>query len=303
MANFETPDPLTASAGQKPKIQVRPDPFIGRIVRNRYRINSRIARGGMSSVYLARDVRESVLRAVKILRSDLVLERRLRLRFLNESRAVARINHPAVVTIEDVGETEDGNLCIVMDYVVGRSLRKKLAHGPLQVKEAISIIECVADGLEAAHEQGVIHRDLKPENVLLPSKPTSKDACVKLVDFGIARIIDAPRITTTQHVMGTPHYIAPEQAMGKEVDHRADVYAFGVMLYEMLTGRLPFYGDDPDILLRQHISTPPPPLQSHGAAKNIPKQLRFLVMRCLSKSPQDRPQSMSDIRKSLATIN
>ncbi|MCP4600981.1 MAG: serine/threonine protein kinase [Proteobacteria bacterium] len=301
--NHPTPPDVRRRSALKSSrvVKTRPDPLQGRVILGRYRINSKLARGGMSTVYLGRDIKENCLCAIKILRHDLVLEPRICQRFLNESRAVQRIDHPAVVKIYDVGETRDGRLCLIMEYVDGFSLRKMMKSGPLSTASIVPIIGAVAYGLAAAHEQCVIHRDLKPENVLLPRKSSSNTAA-KLVDFGIARIIDAPRITTTQHVMGTPQYIAPEQAMGKAVDHRADIYALGVMMFEMLTDELPFSGDDPEMLLRQHISTPPPPLVANSADSEIPEEFQTLVMRCLSKAPQNRPAHINDLLSVLGTI-
>jgi serine/threonine protein kinase len=284
-------------------VKVKPDPLQGRLVLGRYRVNSRLARGGMSSVYLARDVQKGVITAVKVLRQDLVLEQSARKRFLNECHAIQRIEHPAVVKILDVGETEDGRICLVMEYVYGSSLRKLLSRGPLKLDNAVPIIGAVAEGLAAAHEQCVIHRDLKPENVLIPRKKSSCNSLAKIVDFGIARIIDAPRITTTQHVMGTPQYISPEQAMGKSVDHRSDIYTLGVMMYEMLSGELPFSGDDPDFLLRQHVHAPPPPLTESATESEIPEDLKALVMRCLAKAPHNRPGSVEEFLSILAKIS
>jgi serine/threonine protein kinase len=181
-----------------------------------------------------------------------------------------------------------------MEYLHGSSLRRLLRQGPVSAANTVSIIAAVSEGLHAAHLNNIIHRDLKPENILLPQHRSSMTVA-KLVDFGIARIIDAPRITTTQHVMGTPQYIAPEQAMGKRVDHRADIYSLGVVMYEMLSGTLPFLGADPEFLLRQHISSPPPPLPSEQAVAVIPPILDKLIMHCLQKAPENRPSDMLDV--------
>ncbi len=301
--NQSTPPDLRRDSKPRKALitKAQPDLIQGRVLLNRYRVNSRLARGGMSSVYLARDVNEGILYAIKVLRPELVTEIRLRERFLNESRAVQRIDHPAVVQICDVGEMEDGRIILVMEYVHGASLRKMIKRDPISAANAIPIVGAITEGLAAAHEQCVIHRDLKPENVLLPKKPTA-NSLVKLVDFGIARIIDAPRITTTQHVMGTPQYIAPEQAMGLAVDNRADIYALGVIMYEMLTGKLPFKGDDPETLLRQHITIPPPPLSAQAPETQIPEEFRYLVMRCLSKSPKNRPANTDEVLSLLSKV-
>ncbi len=282
-------------------VKVRLDPLKGRLALGRYRINARLAKGGMSMVYLARDVREGGLYAVKILRGDLVYEKGIHKRFINETRAAQRIDHPAVVKIYDVGEFDETRICLAMEYVHGSSLRKVIEKGPLSPQEALPFAIAVARGLDAAHKQGVVHRDLKPENVLIP-QDDSAHTLVKLVDFGIARIIDTPHITTTQHIMGTPQYISPEQAMGGPVDHRADIYSLGVLLYEMLTGTLPFAEIDPEKLLHQHISDPPPGMDGYTAGNRIPKSLEELIMRCMAKAPWNRPQHISELLDALIPI-
>lgn len=303
---LDTPSSANGSPGDTvaytpPVVKVRPDPLQGRLVRGRYRIISRIARGGMASVYLARDARSGGLFAVKVLRGDLVLDSRVRERFLNESLATQMIDHPGIVQVVDVGEMDEGRLCLVMEYVDGESMRALLDRGPVATDRTIDLVVDMAEALAAAHATGVVHRDLKPENILLPRKP--QGSLVKIVDFGIARVLDAPRITTTRHVMGTPQYIAPEQARGEPVDWRADIYALGILLYEMLTGELPFAGQDPDTLLRQHISAPPPPLVTRlRAARAIPGSLERLVMTCLAKDCLGRPQSMDELAGRLSAV-
>jgi len=249
----------------------------------------------MATVYLARNVETGTSVAVKILRRDLCSDPKIRTRFFNESHAVQRIDHPAVVKTLEVGETDEGHICLVMELVQGKSLRRLLESRAIRLEDGLSIIGAVAEGLATAHAENVIHRDLKPENILVPMAADSATAA-KLVDFGIARIIDAPRITTTQHIMGTPHYIAPEQARGDRVDQRADIYSLGIVMFEIISGRLPFDGDNPDALLRQHIGAPPPRL---SARVELPDSIRDLVMSCLSKSPFDRPQNMREFLQRL----
>ncbi len=287
--------------------KARPDPLQGRVILNRFRVTSKIARGGMASIYLAIDVKDGGSYAVKVLRRDMVLDPSARMRLLNECRAIQRICHPNVVRIHDLGETDDGRVFLVMDYVDGVCLREVINKGPVPPIDLIHIARAISLGLAAAHEQCIIHRDLKPENVLVKKRRrrerSSQVEEIRLVDFGIARIIDAPRITTTKHIMGTPQYIAPEQAMGRHVDNRVDVYGLGVMMYEMLTGELPFPGEDPEILLRQHISIPPPPLSVHDVSEDTPYELKQLIMRCLAKSPKNRPGSIEDVIVALDKIS
>jgi serine/threonine-protein kinase len=266
----------------------------GRVVRNRFRINFPLGRGGMSTVYLARDVYDGSLYAVKVLRADYILDEAFRARFLNELKAVRRIQHPAVVRMFDVGELNDGRLFLVMEYVHGCTLRKLVKKGQLESELAIPILCTIADGLRAAHERGVVHRDLKPGNVLIPKRP-SPEAVARVLDFGIARIIGSPNITSTAEVIGTPLYIAPEQAIGDPVDHRTDIYSLGVMMYEIFTGQLPFFGKDPGALLRQHVKVKPRRMSAVNPNLPVPREIESMVMRCLAKSPSKRPQSMTEI--------
>ena len=276
--------------------------MIGRILMGRFRINSKIARGGMGAVYLARKVDSGDLFAVKVLHRDMVLDPRMRERFVNEANAAKRIDHPAVVRTYEVGETVSGEIFIAMEYVDGPPLRRLLRKGSIDSNRVVLLSAAIAQGLAAAHVSGVIHRDLKPENVLVP-RSLKADSVAKIVDFGIARIIDAPRITTTRHVIGTPQYISPEQAMGEPVDRRTDVYSLGVMMYEMLTGALPFHDKDPEKLLRKHIKSRPIPIHKLSIPFGIDPVLENLVMDCLKKSPEARPSTMEDIVSRLGAVS
>jgi serine/threonine-protein kinase len=300
----DTPAPTAAPCrpGERRVVRVATDAMHGRVVAGRFRITSRIARGGMGAVYLARGTDDGTAYAVKLLRDELLLDLRVRERFLYESRAASRVVHPAVARTLEVGEMATGELFIVMEYVNGPPLRRLLKAGRVSENRAVLIGAAIAEGLAAAHAQGVIHRDLKPENVLVP-RGENADSVVKLVDFGIARIVDAPRITTTQHVLGTPQYISPEQAMGGPIDNRSDVYALGVILYEMLAGALPFDGDDAEALLRMHIKSRPVPLAEVVGLGVVRPALARLVMECLEKSPRNRPDSMERILDVLAALD
>jgi serine/threonine-protein kinase len=292
----------TGLLGRAPRaVRTAPDPLCGRLFAGKYRISMRVARGGMGTVYLARSADDGTPCALKLLRDDLLSDPRVRERFLYESRAASRIAHPAVARTYEVGETQAGEMYIVMEYVNGPPLRRLIRAGRMRDARAVLIGAAIAEGLAAAHAKGVIHRDLKPENVLVP-RSAQTDSVVKLVDFGIARLVDAPRITTTQHVLGTPQYISPEQAMGGPVDGRSDVYSLGVILYEMLAGALPFDGDDAESLLRKHIKARPRPLSEVAGAGAVSPALERLVMRCLEKAPRGRPDSMEQVVAALAAI-
>jgi eukaryotic-like serine/threonine-protein kinase len=264
----------------------------GKILLGKYRITTTVSRGGMGAVYLARDIYTGQRHAIKLLRSDIGTMPELRKRFLLECQTTRSISHPAIVQASAVGETPEGELFIVMEYIDGPPLRKFITDKSLSIRNAILIAASCAEGLAAAHEQNIIHRDLKPENILIPRK--KQDSIVKIVDFGIARIIGTPGITTTSHVLGTPNYMSPEQAMGEPVDNRTDIYSLGVILYEMLCRQLPYRGNTPEELLQSHIQSKAIPLYKQlGSRKKICPKLEELVMSCLEKKSENRPPGMS----------
>ncbi len=261
------------------------DPMIGRTLGGRYRLIQRLGSGGMSSVYLARHVVIDRVIAIKILRRSLASDPIQRDRFIREARAVNRINHQNIVEISDYRESDDGLLYLVMEYVRGKSLLEVMAGGPMSPLRAFAIAEQAASALARAHQMGVIHRDLKPENLLLVDRPDHPDF-VKLLDFGIAKLLDQPALTGSQQIFGTPGYIAPEYIRSSNIDGRADLYSLGVILYEMVTGALPFDYEYPGDLLVKHVSEPPirPSLRRPG----LPAPVEEFVLRCLEKSPDQR---------------
>ncbi|MBK6698069.1 MAG: protein kinase [Myxococcales bacterium] len=260
------------------------DPYLGRTIAGRFRLIQRIGSGGMSSVYLARHVMIDRMSAIKILREDLGLNPNHRERFLREARAVNRINHPNIVAITDFGEM-DGLVFLVMEHVAGEELLSVLRRGAMPWERAARIAAQIASALARAHEMGIVHRDLKPENVLIGE---TKDGfeIVKLTDFGIAKILDAPALTFSEQIFGTPGYIAPEYLEGLPPDGRSDLYALGVMLYEMLTGRLPYEAKgQAELLLKPLTSSPTPPTKY---VPDLPPDLEMLVLRLLARHPVDR---------------
>ena len=261
------------------------DPLIGRTVGGRYRLISRLGTGGMSSVYLARHVMIDRLMAIKTLRRDLAVDPIQRERFLGEARAVNRINHDNIVEITDFGESDDGMVYLVMEYVPGESLLKTMGSGPFPALRALDIAEQIASALSRAHQMGVVHRDLKPENIIVLQKRGRPDF-VKVLDFGIAKIMDAPSMTGSQQIFGTPGYIAPEYIQSAHIDGRADLYSLGVILYEMVTAALPFDYEYPGDLLVKHVTEQPIPLRVRLPSVEPP--VEEFVLRCLRKSPQDR---------------
>ena len=268
------------------------DPFAGATLAGRYRVITRLGRGGMSSVYLARHLMIDRLAAVKVLRADLSRDPVHRDRFLREARAVNRIQHENVIDITDYGETSEGLVYLVMEYVPGESLLAAIARGPLALRRALDIARQIASGLARAHQMEVIHRDLKPDNVLLIPRDDRRDQ-VKLLDFGIAKLLDQPSLTLTNKVFGTPGYIAPEYATGGAITPRTDLYSLGVVLYEMVTGALPFEVEHLGELMLKHVMEAPIPPRAR--LSSIPEPIERFVLRCLEKQPERRFQNAHEV--------
>lgn len=259
------------------------DPHLGRTIAGRFRLIQKLGAGAMSSVYLARHVMIDRMSAIKILREDLGMNPNHRERFLREARAVNRINHPNIVEINDFGEM-DGLVFLVMEHVRGEELHARLKRGAMPWERVARIGIQIAAALARAHEMGIIHRDLKPENVLIS---TNQDVDqVKLTDFGIAKIMDAPALTFSEQIFGTPGYIAPEYLEGLPPDGRSDLYALGVMLYEMTAGVLPYDAKGQSELLFKPLTASPVPLSKR--VPSVPPDFETLVLRLLARHPVDR---------------
>jgi serine/threonine-protein kinase len=233
------------------------DPMIGKVVAGRYRLEARLGEGGMGIVYRARHVLIDRVVALKLIRPDLRGETHLRAWMLREARAANRVDHAHIIDIHDIGETEDGELYLVMEYLVGTPLSAELARGPMPIARAVDILEQMCAALARAHDLGVIHRDLKSDNILLTQRGGRKDF-VKILDFGLAAIARDPRLAPKGAVFGTPEYMSPEQARGEEATPHADLYALGVLFFEMLAGQLPFRSSDRDTLLEMQRTHPAP---------------------------------------------
>jgi serine/threonine protein kinase len=261
----------------------------------RYRLTRRLGRGGMAEVFAAEDVRLGRTVAVKLLRSDLAEDPVSKARFTREAQSVAGLNHHAVVAVYDSGEDVVGHSVvpyIVMEIVEGHTIRDLLlnaeAPGP---EQALIIVSGVLEALAYSHQHGIVHRDIKPANVII-----TDTGAVKVMDFGIARALHGAQSTMTQTgmVMGTPQYLSPEQALGKAVDHRSDLYATGCLLYELLALRPPFTGETPLSVVYQHVQDIPVPPSE--VAAGAPPELDGLVMRSLAKEPDDRFQTAEEMR-------
>lgn len=261
----------------------------------RYRLTHRLGRGGMAEVFAAEDVRLGRTVAVKLLRADLAEDPISKARFTREAQSVAGLNHHAIVAVYDSGEDYVNGQAvpyIVMEIVEGRTIRDLLinaeAPGP---EQALIIVSGVLEALAYSHQHGIVHRDIKPANVII-----THGGAVKVMDFGIARALHGAQSTMTQTgmVMGTPQYLSPEQALGKAVDHRSDLYATGCLLYELLALRPPFTGETPLSVVYQHVQDiPTPPSEVSDAT---PPELDGLVMRSLAKEPDDRFQTAEEMR-------
>ena len=274
--------------------------LIGLILGDRYRLLSRIGEGGMGTVFLAEHVALGKQVAVKVLRAEYSRDDELVRRFEQEARAASRIGHENVVDVVDFGRTPGGSLYFVMEALEGESLARLIhREGALPVERALRILAQICQALGAAHACGVVHRDLKPENVILVRREDGADL-VKVLDFGISRTHGVPeggRITRAGAIIGTPEFMAPEQAMGTPVDHRCDIYAFGVLAYEMLTGTLPFQGDSPLATLLKHQGEPPVP--PSRLRPDLPPEAETMVLRALVKRPEGRQQDMADVSSDL----
>jgi len=260
------------------------DPFIGTTIAGRYSVEELLGVGGMGAVYRARHQFIGRDVALKFLDPTLTRNERLRKRFLGEARAANQINHEHIIDITDFGETEDGLVYMVMEYLEGNALSDEIERGPLELRRALRIALQVALGLGRAHELGVVHRDIKPANIYLTRRRMDRDF-VKILDFGVARIEKDARITGQNMIVGTPEYIAPEQIRSSAARPSSDLYSLGCVLFEMITGRLPFEGKTTVLLVRHINDAPPVPstLQS-----GTPPAIDRMVMRLLAKKPEDR---------------
>ncbi|MFQ5793057.1 MAG: serine/threonine-protein kinase, partial [Acidobacteriota bacterium] len=269
------------------------------LLAGKYRIDGFIKRGGMGAVYRATHLMLDKPVAVKLINPELVTSADIVRRFQREARAASQLNHPNIVTVHDLGQTEDGTLYIVMELVEGVSLKQLVKEeGPLQPERAVSFVRAIASALSLAHKNGVIHRDLKPQNIMICRDSEGVEG-PKLLDFGIAKTFETegPALTSTGMVLGTPQYMAPEQAKGASVDGRSDLYALGIILYEMLVGRVPFNDQSvPAVLVKQMSEPPRPPSQLRP---ELPPALESIVLQCLEKEPDARFGSAEELLRAL----
>ena len=291
--------------GAELMMDVVEDNFLGQTLLGRFKIENLIGAGGMGRVYRARQLSVDRDVAVKILHREALLKKTATQRFLLEAKATSQLTNPHTVTLYDYGETDQGLPFIVMEYLAGRSLKERmLATGTTRISDGLRIISEACESLAEAHRRGIVHRDLKPDNIFL-AKTDEAEEFVKVLDFGIARaksVQDVETLTRTGTVAGTPAYVAPEALLGEDVTPAADVYALGLVLFEMFSGYHPFTADTAFKVMRHHLDTVPPALERVLEGQELPLGLSDLVSRCLAKKPLQRPQDAGALRTQLANI-
>jgi serine/threonine-protein kinase len=274
---------------------------VGQTVGN-YRITAQLGEGGMGKVFLAEHPVIGRKAALKVIHPEFARNADVVARFVNEARAVTQIGHDHIVDVTDFGHTEAGDFYFFMEYLRGERLSDQIAQRAFSPARAARVAAQIADALEASHQQGVIHRDLKPDNIVLLARDGTLDF-VKVYDFGLAKLthgIEGMPTANTEVgiVMGTPFYMSPEQCDARRtVDHRADIYALGVILFQMLTGGVPFWGEGFGEVMAQHLSCPAPGVRS--VAPGVPAALEAIVARALAKDPDERFQTMAELREAL----
>jgi serine/threonine-protein kinase len=285
-------------------LERKDDPLLGQTLAGKYLIEKLIKRGGMGSVYLGKHVLMDKTVAIKVLRPSLALDDDVVRRFSREAKAASRISHPHAVSVTDFGESEDGVVFLVMEYLDGRTLKDVVrSEGPMQLGRVVEIVRQVAGALDAAHGQGVVHRDLKSDNIML-SKVTGGE-WAKVLDFGIAKIQQTDShdddITAANLVIGTPQYMSPEQCSHLvAIDSRSDIYSFGIIIYEMLSGHVPFSGESPTVIMMKQVQDQPPSILD--SRPDLPVAVWSVISRALAKQPTDRQQTAGELSKDLADV-
>jgi serine/threonine-protein kinase len=268
---------------------------VGKVLAGKYRLDAALSHGGMGVVYRATHVMLNKPVAVKLIKSDLAVSAEVARRFQREARAASNLNHPNIVAVYDLGQTEDGTLYIAMELVDGPSLKDVIkGGGPMEASRTCRILGPVANALSLAHRHGIIHRDLKPQNIMLADGGGGAEV-PKLLDFGIAKTFDetTAQLTATGSALGTPQYMSPEQALGKPVDERADLYSLGIILYEMLVGEVPFSDQSTAAILVKQVSELP--VRPSVRRPEVSPALEAIALRCMEKDPANRFQSADEV--------
>ena len=264
----------------------------GQKINDRYEIIKSIGEGGMANVYLAQDTILDRKVAIKVLRGDLANDEKFIRRFQREALSASSLSHPNIVEMYDVGE-DGGNHYIVMEYIEGKTLKQLLKkRGNLTVSEAVDIMLQLTDGISHAHDSYIIHRDLKPQNIMI-----QEDGQIKITDFGIAMALNSTQLTQTNSVMGSVHYLPPEQASGKGSTIKCDIYSMGILFYELLTGVLPFKGDNAVEIALKHMKDPIPSVRKQNA--NIPQSVENIIIKATAKNPKNRYNDVKEMYQDL----
>jgi eukaryotic-like serine/threonine-protein kinase len=266
----------------------------GRTV-SHYRITEKLGGGGMGVVYKAEDLKLHRTVALKFLPPDLTRDEEAKKRFIHEAQAASTLDHPNICNIHEINETEDGQIFIAMTCYEGESLKEKIEKGPLPIQKALDIASQIARGLEKAHAEGIVHRDIKPANIFI-----TKDGQVKIIDFGLAKLTGRTLLTITGSTLGTVAYMSPEQAQGANVDHRSDIWAFGVILYEMLTGKPPFAGDYEQAVIYSIINEDPKAVTE--IRSDIPLPVEQIVSRAMERNPDKRYLHIKELLDDLEAL-
>ncbi|MFN0252155.1 MAG: protein kinase domain-containing protein [Kofleriaceae bacterium] len=294
-------------AGQPSSSTAEAPSLIGREIAGRYRVRAKLGEGGMGAVYKAEQMSLKRTVAVKLLRPEVASSQLLLARFNAEAQAVAKLSHPNTVNIYDFGQDGDGTLFIAMEFIEGKSLRQVIhTEAPLPLRRTLNIASQIAASLVDAHAASIIHRDLKPDNVMMQDRGKQRDV-VRVLDFGIAKLRDEGRqtqmaMTQAGDMLGTPQYMAPEQIRAEHIDGRTDVYALGCILYEMITGRLPFEGTTVMALLSKHLTEQVVPPSARRPELNVPPAIDQLVLAAMAKDPNARPATMDLMGEHIASI-
>ena len=260
-----------------------------------YKIIEKLGEGGMGVVYKAQDTKLKRMVALKFLPQDLTRDEEAKKRFMHEAQAASALDHPNICTIYEIDETEDAQMFIAMACYEGESLKEKIERGPLTIEEAIDVATQISQGLAKAHSKEIIHRDIKPANILI-----TEDDTVKIVDFGLAKLVGRTMLTQEGTTLGTASYMSPEQTQGTEVDRRTDIWALGVVLYEMLTGKQPFAGDYEQAVMYSIMNEDPEPVT--GLRTGVPMELERIVSKALRKNPAERYQSLDEMLVDLKSV-